>query len=214
MARGIALTRGSAPSFEPDGRAHWCLLAAVLVLPSLAVGNAAFAAAVLDWQPSLWRAQPWRWWSAAWVHLSDMHLQANLAGAVLVAALGVAARVPRRAALAWSLAWPLTHLGLLLQPELRHYGGLSGVLHAGVAVVAVSLWQRHGAARGLAAAIAAVLAFKLLSETAWRDALIHPLGWDIAVAPLAHASGTLAGALLAVALVRQPRMRRTSDVVE
>ena len=27
---------------------------------------------------------------------------------------------------AWFVAWPLTHLGLLLQPSLLHYGGLSG----------------------------------------------------------------------------------------
>ena len=43
------------------------------------------------------------------------------------------------AALAWALAWPLTHLALLAEPALLRYGGLSGVLRAGAAVAAVAL---------------------------------------------------------------------------
>lgn len=200
---------------QRHGTALWCLVGVLLVLPSLLAAGQAGAARVLDWQPTLWSSEPWRWWSAAWVHLSRLHLLANLAGALLVVALGVAARVPPRAALAWSLAWPLTHLGLLLQPGLTSYGGLSGVLHAGLAVVAVALLRRAvRAERRLGAAIAAVLTLKLLGEAAWRGPLSYPDGWDIAVAPLAHASGAVAGALLAWALLRQPRMRRTSDVVE
>ena len=44
--------------------------------------------------------------------------------------------------------------------------------------------------------------------------LVQPAGWDILVAPLSHVSGALTGALLAWLLVSQPRMRRTSAVVE
>jgi len=44
-------------------------------------------------------------------------------------------------------------------------------------------------------------------ETPWAaEALRHPAGWDIAVAPFAHASGLVAGALasaLAEALARR-----------
>ena len=69
------------------------------------------------------------------MHFSELHLAANLAGCVLVAALGLTARVPTRCVVAWALAWPALHLGLWVQPALTHYGGLSGVLHAGVAVV-------------------------------------------------------------------------------
>ena len=153
---------------------------------------------MLDWQPQKALVEPWRWWSAAWVHLSQLHLLANLAGTVLVLALGWAAQVPARAMLAWALAWPLTHLALLLQPELTSYGGLSGVLHAGVAVVAVHL-ARHGSRtqRALALVIGVVLLGKVLSEAPWRGPLIHPQGWDIAVAPLAHAAGSASGAVMA-----------------
>ena len=113
-----------------DGLPLWAALVLLLAFGTLlARGGAPGTAAVLEWQPALAGAEPWRWWSAAWVHYSGLHLAANLAGLVLVAALGWAAAVDRAGALAWGLAWPLTHLGLCLQPSLTHYGGLSGVLH-------------------------------------------------------------------------------------
>ena len=209
----------SSPATRSAGTPAWCAVALLLLAPSVLVWLAdGGAAALLDWQPALWRDQPWRVWSAAWVHLSPLHLGANLAGGALVLALGWAARVPPRAALAWSLAWPLTHLALLAWPELTHYGGLSGVLHAGTAAVAVTLAKRRARAeRRVGWAILAVLAVKLLSEAPWRGALAQPAGWDIAVVPWAHAAGALTGALLAALLVgrgAQPRMRATSAVVE
>lgn len=193
----------------------------LLLFPALLLalaGTPSSPAHWLEWRPdSAWR-QPWRIWSAAWVHYSRLHLLANAAGAVLVIALGLAARMPTRAALAWFIAWPLTHLALLLRPELAGYGGLSGVLHAGVAVVAVELIVRRGRARRLGLAIATVLLLKVVLEEPWGLALRWPAGWDIAVAPFAHAAGVAAGvlcALLAARLFRgQPRMRRTSEVVE
>jgi rhomboid family GlyGly-CTERM serine protease len=196
-------------------------LGALLLLPALLLafsGSPSGLSHALEWRPdSAWR-EPWRIWSAAWVHYSRLHLLANAAGAALVMALGLAARMPARAALAWFIAWPLTHLALLLRPELAGYGGLSGVLHAGVAVVAVELGLRRGRARRLGLVIAAVLLLKLVLEEPWGPALRWPAGWDIAVAPFAHAAGVAAGALcalLAAGLWRdQPRMRRTSEVVE
>jgi len=163
----------------------------------------------LDWQPALALGQPWRAWSAVAVHYSALHLAANLAGALLVGALGHVARVPARSVVAWLVAWPLTQAALLLQPALLHYGGLSGVLHAGVAVVALHL--RFVAAprlRRIGAAILAVLVIKVLSETPWTGVLRYPAGWDIAVAPLGHASGAVAGALCS--LIAELRQRRRS----
>jgi rhomboid family GlyGly-CTERM serine protease len=152
----------------------------------------------LDWQPSLSGSQPWRAWSAGLVHFSELHLAANLAGCVLVAALGLAARVPTRCVVAWALAWPALHLGLWVQPALTHYGGLSGVLHAGVAVVAVHLLLRPSRAqRRIGALVLAGLAMKLLGEAPWAGAISRPAGWDVAVAPLAHVSGVVAGSVIA-----------------
>ena len=166
---------------------------------------------LLDWQPGRASAEPWRAISAAWVHWSPLHLGANLLGAAVLAALGWAARLPARAALAWALAWPLTHLALGVQPALAHYGGLSGVLHAGVAVAACwLLLQERGPRRGVGAAIALGLALKLLLEEPWGPPLRDSPGWDIALAPLAHATGALAGAVCALALWLLAPRRRAS----
>jgi rhomboid family GlyGly-CTERM serine protease len=174
----------------------WSALAATLFFGAMLAWNKNNA--LIEWQPSLALREPWRAFSAALVHYSSMHLSANLAGALLVGALGHVAGVPLRSALAWLVAWPLTQFGLLLQPELLHYGGLSGVLHAGVAVACVHLIVAgNRLQRGVASALLAGLVIKVLSETPWQGALRHPAGWDIAVAPFAHASGVVMGTVCA-----------------
>lgn len=183
----------------------WLGVGLLLLLPSLLIAQQpGLARMALSWVPSLAWHEPWRWWSAAWVHLSTLHLLTNLAGGVLVMLLGWVARLPREAAWAWALAWPLTHLGLLVAPDLLRYGGLSGVLHAGVAVAAVALVRDAALRRErvLGALLLAGLCAKVLGERAWAHTLLTPPGWDIAVAPLAHASGTVCGAVAALALVR------------
>lgn len=128
---------------KKPGQAWLALTAALAAASVLAWWAPAWA---LDWQPALAAAEPWRAFSAAFVHWSPMHLGANLGAAAAVAAFGWAAKLPPRAALAWGVAWPLTHVGLLLRPELAHYGGLSGLLHGGVAVVVLWLLvQERGA---------------------------------------------------------------------
>jgi hypothetical protein len=138
--------------------------------------------------------------TAAFVHYSALHLLANLAGVALVGALGWFAGVPWPIAAAWLVAWPLTQFGLLARPDLLHYGGLSGILHAGVACVG---WQlvvhARGQRRAVGALVLAGLAMKVMSEAPWGPPLRHPLGWDITTAPFAHASGLVSG-LLAAAL--------------
>ncbi len=170
----------------------WVALAAVMLLGSLAAWP--LPSAPIDWQPDRVFGEPWRAFSAAFVHWSEGHLAANAVGAVVVAALGVAARLPVAAAVAWLAAWPLTHLGLLARPELAHYGGLSGVLHAGVAVA--SGWlvvQERGARRAVGALVALGLIVKVMLERPFGPVLQAAPGWDIALAPIAHATGTIAG---------------------
>jgi len=186
------------PSSTDGGRA-WCALAAILALGALLAFGA--TPTTLDWQPALVAREPWRAISAALVHYSALHLVANLAGTLLVGALGAFARVPVRMAVAWLLAWPLTQLGLCWRPDLLHYGGLSGVLHAGCACVA---WQlivhERGGRRAVGALVLIGIAVKVIGESPAGPALRHPAGWDIATAPFAHASGLVAG-LVAAALV-------------
>jgi rhomboid family GlyGly-CTERM serine protease len=167
-------------------------------------------AARLDWQPQRAWHEPWRWWSAAFVHLSATHLGANLLATALVAAYGWAARVPCAVTLAWLAAWPFTHLALLAKPELAHYGGLSGVLHAGVAATSVWLARRgQGAQRTIGWMMLVGQSLKLLIEQPWGPALHAPGELGVAVAPLAHASGSIAGALLTLLALHLASAART-----
>jgi len=166
--------------------------------------------ALIDWQPALAFTQPWRLFTPVGVHYSSAHLIGNLAGIALAGVYGIAAMVPARLAWAWLVAWPLTHLALIVRPELLHYGGLSGVVHAGVAAIVVWVLAtgRTRAQRVVGALVAIGFVAKLLSESPWGATLRHPEGWDIAVAPLVHTTGALAGALCAlVALVSRRRAR-------
>ena len=190
----------------PVAARAWLTCAAVLMAGSVLA--MALPAAWLDWQPDQAFAQPWRAVTAAWVHWSEQHLGANLLAAAVVAAYGWAARVPRDQAWAWAAAWPLTHLGLLFKPELLRYGGLSGVLHAGVAIVCLYLLVRAvGLRRWVGAGVALGLVVKVATEKPWGAALQRSADWDIAVAPLAHATGAVAGLVCsALALLLSSRL--------
>lgn len=160
----------------------------------------------LDWEPALVAAEPWRAVTPAMAHWSPQHLAMNLAGAAAMALLGWRALLGPRAVAAWLLAWPLTHLGLLLQPALLHYAGLSGVLHAAAAVTAATLLVRRGDRRQrlVGGLLSAGLLVKLIAEQPWGPATPRIEGYDFALAPAAHASGAAAG-LLAWALVGRER---------
>lgn len=186
-------------------------LALALLLATGAWLAPAGSTTALDWQPGLAWREPWRWWTAAWVHGSALHLAANLAGTALVAALGWVGRAPLRLALAWALAWPLTQLAWLAGPPLAHFGGLSGVLHAGVAISTLGLvWSERGARRTIGALLLTGLLVKLGLEAPWGPALRQVPGWDIAVAPWSHAGGTVAGLVTAAAALWAPSCGRTT----
>ena len=211
MAHGFRLRLASdlnASVLRHDaGSATWFGLSALLVAGAL-LGTAA-PGELLDWQPTLALAQPWRIFSAVAVHYAAAHLQVNLAGALLVTALGWAARISVPMSLAWLLAWPLTHVGLLVDPQLAHYGGLSGVLHAGLGVVAVHLVLAGGTRqRRIGAAIFIGLVIKVGLEFPWTPASFHAeLG--IMVAPLAHVCGLVAGIACACAVHGLARWKST-----
>jgi hypothetical protein len=170
----------------------------------------------LDWQPGLDVAEPWRPWTSAWVHWSWPHLAVNLAGAAVVAGVGWRARAGLREVFAWLMAWPLTQALLDVVAAwpsaggplagggpLQHYGGLSGVLHAGVVVLGLGLvFLRRGTALGpdvehrhrlVGIALLAGTSAKVLIEAPW-DLALRPSGLlGIGVAPVAHACGLAAG---------------------
>lgn len=183
----------------------WLGVAALLALAALAgwlltsTPNSTLTPTAIDWQPARFGVEPWRAFTAIGVHYSVAHLVGNLGGVGLAALLGVAARVPTRLAWAWFAAWPLTQLGLLVAaPSLTHYGGLSGVLHAGGAIVIFDLLVcGTRAQRGIGVALALGLLAKLLSEAPWGPVLRVAPAWDIVIAPIAHSSGAFAGVVCA-----------------
>jgi rhomboid family GlyGly-CTERM serine protease len=195
----------------------WCVAAASMFAGTLIAWP--FAHTALDWQPAR-VLEAWRWWSAAFVHYTGHHMTANLGAVMLIAMFGWTARVPLRSTVAWCAAWPLTHLLLLLQPALLHYGGLSGLMHTGVAVVCVHLvFVGMRGQKFVGAAVFAGMAAKIASESPFGEPLRQVPEWDTAIAPLGHFTGALAGVLCgAVAELRarsaQARMRLTSEVVE
>ena len=176
--------------WQRPGRA-WCAVAALIATGGALALILAPPWTALDWQPGLAATQPWRALSAAFVHYSTLHVIGNAAGLVVVAAYGAAARIPARLALAWLAAWPLTHLGLLAQPALAHYGGASGAVHAGVAIA--TLHVLSAGPRWVGGLVAAGLVAKIVLEQPWGEPLRRFEGFDIPIAPLAHASGAIAG---------------------
>ena len=147
----------------------------------------------LDWQPALLAAQPWRAVTAAFVHLTPLHLAANLAGCAVLALLGHRAALGNRETMASLIALPLTQLALLLKPDLLRYAGLSGVLHALAAIAALTLLMRRHRDRLIGAAILVGLGIKLALEHPLGPALRATAGFDFPVAPFAHLGGAVAG---------------------
>lgn len=135
------------------------------------------------------------WWATAWLHGSAPHLRNNLAGTALLAAMGWVVQANRRSTLAWALAWPLTHIGMLLRPEISTYIGLSGVLHAGAMVLAMQqiITPTQTGHRQTGWILLACLLFKIVMENPWGAVLILSSSSAIKVAPWAHFSGALAG---------------------
>jgi rhomboid family GlyGly-CTERM serine protease len=172
-----------------------CISALATLLPD--------ARAALEWQREAAWQQPWRLWTAAIVHFNPQHLMVNVLGCVALAFAGASARMSSRAVRTWLLAWPLTHLALLAASDLQRYVGLSGVLHAGVAVLAVELTlARQGRDRRVGLALAAGLALKLLLERPWLSPVSVGGDWPFPVASVAHLTGAISGAACATLAIR------------
>jgi rhomboid family GlyGly-CTERM serine protease len=196
------LMSGGVPATAAGGRdlLAWPLLCALLGAASVAVWLASGAAAheplppaALLWHPTAWWHRPWTLWTAALVHLSGVHLAANLLALGAVAVLGRALDAGRPATLAMLVAWPLTTLTLLAWPQVGSYGGLSGLIHAQVLVL-WSLLAIKKIASPLAMALLLGTAFKLLMEHAWTQPQAFDPNWGFNVVYAAHLGGALVGA--------------------
>jgi hypothetical protein len=153
---------------------------------------------------------PLNYWTCAWLHANTPHLLANLAGLMLIVGLGWVVKVSPAHALAWGLAWPLTHLALLLDTRLDTYYGLSGVLHAGVGIIAVALIRTNNRqptphAGRLGWALLCGLLLKCWFENPDFRATLARADLSMTVAPMSHWAGALVGIALATALPKRHR---------
>ncbi|MBC7701697.1 hypothetical protein [Aquabacterium sp.] len=142
---------------------------------------------------------PLNLWTCAWLHANTRHLVANLGGLALILSLGWILKLPPRTALAWLLAWPITHLALLLDPRLDTYFGLSGVLHAGLSIIATSLITETNPDRATKwtttygwALLLGMLAKCWLENPDWQALLPRP-GLGMNTAPMSHWAGAVVG---------------------
>lgn len=190
----LALPASLAPVIELDAPPSWPPLASAWALhPSL------------GWDQSLSS-----WWATAWLHGSTPHLRNNLAGTALLAAMGWVTRANGRSTLAWALAWPLTHVGMLLRPEISTYIGLSGVLHAGAMVLALQqiVTPSRPNHRQTGWILLGCLVFKIFMENPWSTVLILSSSSAIKVAPWAHFSGALAGLVCGALVLGWTKLQR------
>ena len=172
--------------------------------------------ALLAWHRASSPLEIWRIWTSAGLHWSPWHLGANLLGCLVLAAWGRACNLGVQPTMAWLLAWPMTQASLWLTSDIQHYGGLSGVLHAGVAIGAAQLLTRpRHVERRVGLWVLLGLCIKLLSETPITapaavggiEAVPLPGAPGYSVAYQVHWAGSLAG-LLSTALIHRLGRRR------
>jgi hypothetical protein len=148
----------------------------------------------LAWEAARWVRHPWTLWTSAWVHTSLGNLSGNLLAIIGLAIAGAALGAQRPAAIALLVAWPVSTLALLIWPQVTHYAGLGGPIHAAAAVLGVHMAARP-ALKPFSPLLFAALALKLLAERAWTQPVAFDPSWGFNVVYAAHLTGALAGAV-------------------
>jgi rhomboid family GlyGly-CTERM serine protease len=188
-------------------------LTPALGLAGLCIAVALFGDIGREWgryaRSLLEQGQLWRLLTAHFVHLGWGHVGLNLAGLGLTAWLlqDVLSRMDWLATVAISIVVIDTGL-YLLEPQIEWYVGLSGVLHALLAVGAIRLWR-------VSKALGSVLFAGLVCKLLWEQ-LAGPSEWsELAsggpVVVAAHAFGFVGGMIYAL-LTAQVRREHGSSL--
>lgn len=183
--------------FLPARDWAWPALCAALAILTIAT-HLVWPGPALVLDTAHWTAQPWTLWTGPLVHLHLAHLMANLCALAAVGWLGQSLGLGMRSVLAATAAWPLGSLLLLAWPGSLMVWGLSGILHAMVAIMGLHGLQA-GAARQrmLAGLLLLGLVLKLLLEQAWAVPVASTGAWPFPVVAAAHLAGFGAGLLCA-----------------
>lgn len=181
------------------GSRTWLLLCAFHgVLSMLLWWAQAAAVEPLIWRADGWAEHPWTLWTSAWVHLGTPHLIGNQLALGALTAAGWVLRPPPSATFAWALSWPLTQASLDAWPQVGYAVGLSGLLHAGIVVLAMHLMLAPvpRALRLWGTALTLGVLVKLVIEHAWNQPVVWDPGNEMSVVQAAHLTGAAWGAAL------------------
>ncbi|MEN9843064.1 MAG: hypothetical protein RLZZ612_893 [Pseudomonadota bacterium] len=159
---------------------------------------------LLTWRSGESWSRPWTWWTSAWVHLHTPHLIGNQMVIGAFAAWAWLVRPDRPAAVAWFLSWPIATVALNLWPQIGYCVGASGVLHAGVAIMAVFMILGHfqrGSEQAWGWILLIGLGFKVWSEQAWHTPVVWDSGANLSIVSAVHLTGALSGMALALVVI-------------
>lgn len=163
-------------------------------------------AAWMIWRADDWDDRPWSLWTSAWVHMNTQHLISNQLAVGALAAMAWVLKPGLRASLAWLLTWPVIPLVLPYWPHIGYYAGLSGLIHAAVAVVGVYLVAGRTTvpmARRWGGMLLLGLLAKLLIERAWHWPVVWSDNLGISVVQASHLVGAVAGTVATLAVLHQ-----------
>jgi rhomboid family GlyGly-CTERM serine protease len=200
-----------------SGLAWWALCALIGAACLIAWLLPVDTQLALRWQASRWVAQPWTLWTAALSHVNAAHLSVNLLSLLCLCILGARLGAGAREAVALLIAWPLTHLALLLWPAVQLYAGLSGLNHAlgGILIAQGAMnFIVNKRFQMIGPLLALLVIIKLLWESAWSQPLRMDASWGFNVVQAAHLSGFAAGLVAACLIYLAERILLTKAVVE
>lgn len=187
-----------------------CLLHAVASM--LVWWAGAPVAQALTWRADTWAQHPWTLWTTPWVHIHTPHLIGNQLAVGALAAMAWLVRPNAVASVAWLLAWPTATLVLPWWPHIGYAVGLSGLIHAAVAVVAVHLLLCQDpfvpSSRRWGGLLAAGLCAKLALEQGWHWPVVWSNSANMSVVQAAHLTGAVAGAVFSTVLALVWRHQR------
>ena len=175
----------------------WLLLCMLHGVASMLVWwGQASAVDLLTWRADDWTVRPWTLWTSAWVQVNTPQLIANQIALGALTAFAWVIRPGRVSALAWWACWPLTQAAMALWPQIGYSAGLSGLLHAGAAVLAMQLlWRRTAVpkARRWGGLLLLALVGKMLLEQGWAYPVVWSESNGTSVVQAAHLVGTAWG---------------------
>uniref|UniRef100_A0A486XQI2 Membrane protein, Rhomboid family n=1 Tax=Rheinheimera sp. BAL341 TaxID=1708203 RepID=A0A486XQI2_9GAMM len=192
--------------FKHPFSSYWILSAAILLLALL-------PETVQSWllyeRNALVQGQIWRAFSAHLLHSNHWHLLMNIAGLLLVMLLHGGYYHWRSLLLLWLLcAGSISSMLYLFSPQIHVYVGLSGLLHAMLAMGAIKdiqLKQRSGILL-----LAGLLAKVLWEQWQGPDPALAEL-INASVATDAHLYGVFSGAVVALSIVLWQLVKTTPE---